>query len=195
MRPTDPSKIRIIKQNKMAGIKDILEIEKERKTLEDWRKLHLFQEGSFYRAYEVSAWLCHKYIHPFKVTHRHVKGVDQSIAFVGFPVTSLEKRKPEGATIENIAEKHIAVNLSMEEGITTDVCQNDFAIWKSLQPLDTSKDNEEKKEGGKVIKGHDGSLTLFGVAQMLLAYPIESHSPIDCMLFLADVKKELARIV
>lgn len=179
----------------MAGIKDILEIEKGRKNVEDWRKLHLFQEGSFYRAYEVSAWLCHKYIHPFKVTHRHVKGIDQSIAFVGFPVTSIEKRKPEGAIIESIAEKHIVVNLPMEEGVTSDSSQNDFAVWKSLQPLDASKDNETSKENTKVIKGRDGMLTLFGVAQMLLAYPIESHSPIDCMLFLADVKKELARIV
>ena len=82
----------------MAGIKDILEIEKDRKTLEDWRKLHLFQEGSFYRAYEVSAWLCHKYIHPFKVTHRHVKGVDQSIAFSPhcltlFPIRYVTEKK------------------------------------------------------------------------------------------------------
>ena len=124
-----------------------------------------------------------------------MKGIDQSIAFVGFPVTSIEKRKPEGAIIESIAEKHIVVNLPMEEGVTSDSSQNDFAVWKSLQPLDASKDNETSKENTKVIKGRDGMLTLFGVAQMLLAYPIESHSPIDCMLFLADVKKELARIV
>jgi hypothetical protein len=28
-----------------------------RETAEDWRRIHLFLEGSFYRAYEVSAWL------------------------------------------------------------------------------------------------------------------------------------------
>ena len=41
----------------MAAIKEILEIEQSRESAEDWRKIHLFQEGSFYRAYEVSAWL------------------------------------------------------------------------------------------------------------------------------------------
>lgn len=56
----------------MAGIKDILEIEQSRETAEDWRRIHLFQEGSFYRAYEVSAWLCHKHISQFRVTHRHL---------------------------------------------------------------------------------------------------------------------------
>lgn len=35
----------------MAGIKDILEIEQERRAPEDWLNIHLFQEGSFYRAY------------------------------------------------------------------------------------------------------------------------------------------------
>lgn len=41
----------------MATIKEILEIEQMRETAEDWRRIHLFLEGSFYRAYEVSAWL------------------------------------------------------------------------------------------------------------------------------------------
>ena len=36
----------------MAAIKEILEIEQMRETAEDWRRIHLFLEGSFYRAYE-----------------------------------------------------------------------------------------------------------------------------------------------
>ena len=79
----------------MAGIKDILKIEQQRESSDDWTCIHLFQEGSFYRAYEVSAWLCTMHINQFKVTHRHVKGIDQTIVFVGFPVSSLEKRTPE----------------------------------------------------------------------------------------------------
>lgn len=81
----------------MSGIKDILETEQSRPTAEDWLMIHLFQEGSFYRAYEVSAWLCHLHVGEFKVTHRHVRGIGQAIAFVGFPVSSLEKRKPDTA--------------------------------------------------------------------------------------------------
>ena len=41
----------------MAGIKEILEFESERNDRERQRVIHLFQEGSFYRAYEWSAWL------------------------------------------------------------------------------------------------------------------------------------------
>lgn len=38
----------------MAGIKDILEIEQDRKDPKDWQIINLFQEGSFYRAFSVS---------------------------------------------------------------------------------------------------------------------------------------------
>lgn len=90
-----PHGMRVTKiKNDMAGIKDILDIEQERSEPKDWQVINLFQEGSFYRAYEVSAWLCHTYICQFKVTHRHVNGIGQTIAFVGFPVSSLEKRTP-----------------------------------------------------------------------------------------------------
>ena len=40
------------------------------------RSIHLFQEGSFYRAYVWSAWLVCRYIHEFKVTHRIMAKID-----------------------------------------------------------------------------------------------------------------------
>lgn len=41
----------------MAAIKEILEFEDDRNDREMQRVIHLFQEGSFYWAYEWSAWL------------------------------------------------------------------------------------------------------------------------------------------
>lgn len=46
---------------------EIITKEVER-TPEDRMVVHLFQEGSFYRAYEWSAWLAHRFIKDFKVT-------------------------------------------------------------------------------------------------------------------------------
>ena len=59
----------------MAAITEILEFESSRDGLEMQRIFHIFQEGSFYRAYEWSAWLMCKFMHEFKVTHRHMKGL------------------------------------------------------------------------------------------------------------------------
>ena len=53
----------------MANIKDVLEIESHRESLEQCRVINLFQEGTFYRAYEWSAWLCVRYIQQFKATN------------------------------------------------------------------------------------------------------------------------------
>ena len=41
----------------MPQLKEILETERNRPTLEQCSVVHLFREGTFYRAYEWSAWL------------------------------------------------------------------------------------------------------------------------------------------
>lgn len=60
-------------------LKEILEIEKERDNPQSCRVVHLVQEGSCYRAYEWSAWLCVRYIKDFKPTHRLLKNSGESI--------------------------------------------------------------------------------------------------------------------
>ncbi|MCQ2288334.1 MAG: hypothetical protein MJZ74_04485 [Muribaculaceae bacterium] len=82
----------------MAKLKEILEIETQR--VDDQTTIHLFQEGSFYRAYEMSAWLFTKFVSDFKVTRRMLKDKESSFVFIGFPVTSLEQRLPAGADVE-----------------------------------------------------------------------------------------------
>lgn len=75
---------------------------------------------------------------------------------------------------------------------------NECWEWKSLQPISEIKDasaSSTNSNTGKLLQSKNGEMTLFGVAQLLLAYPIERHFPIDCMLFLADVKKELSKII
>lgn len=69
----------------MAQIKDVLVIESKRDTLEQCVIIHLFEEGSFYRAYQWSAWLCHRYIKEFKPTHRRLKQDDETLIFCWFP--------------------------------------------------------------------------------------------------------------
>lgn len=49
----------------MAKLGDILEKEKNRSETGMLRTIYLYQEGTFYRAYEWSAWLC---VQSFKLT-------------------------------------------------------------------------------------------------------------------------------
>ncbi len=63
----------------MASIKDIVQQEGSLRSPSHYSEIHLFQEGSFMRAYEWSAWLLCRYMHEFKVTRRQFKGIDASV--------------------------------------------------------------------------------------------------------------------
>lgn len=66
----------------MSQLKVILEIEQKRDSAQQCCLIHLFREGSFYRAYEWSAWLCVGCFPDLKVTHRILKG-GEDIVFIG----------------------------------------------------------------------------------------------------------------
>lgn len=54
--------------------------------------VYLFLEGTFYKAYERSAYLLCKHVQPFKVSSRIIKDIPGPLVSVGFPKTSLENR-------------------------------------------------------------------------------------------------------
>ena len=118
----------------MAAIKEILEFEADRTDREMQRAIHLFQEGSFYRSYEWSAWLMCRCLHEFKVTHRRMKGIEQSVTLIGFPVTSLSKWVTQYIERHDVSDKHIILTLA--EDTLADLgdarkMSVEFDAWKS----------------------------------------------------------------
>ncbi|MBR5149491.1 MAG: hypothetical protein IKV15_09925 [Bacteroidaceae bacterium] len=53
--------------------------------------IRLYAEGIFYKAYERSAWVACRVLHPFMVKKRAVRKVGQEVVSIGFPKTSLDK--------------------------------------------------------------------------------------------------------
>lgn len=78
----------------MSVTKELIEKEKDLVEAGQVRDLHLHREGTFIRAYDWSAWLACRYLHDFKVNKRTFKGIDEPVAYIGFPETSLEKWIP-----------------------------------------------------------------------------------------------------
>ena len=72
----------------MSQLKEILATEQDCGLLEKCAIVHLFREGTFYRAYEWSAWFCLRCFTELKVMHRLLKG-GEDIIFVGFPLQRL----------------------------------------------------------------------------------------------------------
>lgn len=191
--------LRIIKPQKMSLTKEIAEQENHRTTA-DRMELHLWKEGSFMRAYDWSAFLACRYLHEFKVTKRTFKGIDQSVAFIGFPETSLQKWLPEGAEQRVEGEKHLVVRLpDMMITDVLDVLSTAYAEWKEAIPLTESNPGLRKRGGKELGLGDevlpDSPATLTAIMQRVLAWPIESKSPLESMAFLADVKHQLAALI
>lgn len=179
----------------MAHLKDILEIEQQRTTDTENRQVHLFQEGTFYRAYERSAWLVITYISPLKPTRRNVKGQDESIVFCGFPLTSLSKYTPDGCAA--IVQEDKSVTFSLPETLYPQIVsagaeQERFNNWKQSVPLSESKKDAHKES---IIDAARAPMRLTEIMQQILAFPIEQKTPMEAMLFLSEIKQNLSHIL
>ncbi len=185
----------------MSLTKELIEQERQQVQAGRFRDLHLHREGSFLRAYDWSAWLCCRYLHDFKVSKRAFKGIDEPVAYIGFPETSLGKWTPEGAQQEVVDEKHLVMRLpEVMLNDLPEVMAEAYKEWKEAVPL-TEANPGMRKKGGRVVNGsdddgaEDAPPTLTAIMQRVLAWPLESKSPIETMTFMADIKQRLAALI
>ena len=180
----------------MAIIKDIAEKESQRWSSGAVNELHLYQEGTFLRAYGWSAWLACRFLHDFKVNKRQFKDVDAPLAYIGFPEGSLAKWLPEGAEQRAVGEKHLVLSLPVQMlGEPADSLAAAYSEWLDSIPLAESRPAGK----GSAPAGHAAqdpeAPSLTSIMQRILAWPLESRSPMESMTFLADVKQRLAQLI
>lgn len=180
----------------MPKLSEILDVEKQRLSPESLCEIRLWTDGSFYRAYEWSAWLCTRYVRQFKVTRRHIKNIDTDILFIGFPQSSLEKFVVDGATVEDWPDKGKLLLLpsSLVHPDTPDSSlEEEFQSWRTTIPLSGKTETGKEKTEGQPKAGQPVSVT--GIMRQILEFQVEQHSPIDCMLFLAQLKQKLSVLI
>ena len=179
----------------MAKLQDILTVEQDRPDSQSARVVHLFLEGSFLRAYEWSAWLCCRYLNEFKATRRRIKNTEQDFVFIGFPETSLEKYNANGIEIIQVADK--AVDMVLPESLVVhELDVQDFSNWKQSVPLAESKRKDQilsLSQGG--LSQVQSPSTLTSVMHTILEFPLERKTPFDCMVFVADLKQQITRMI
>lgn len=182
-------------------LSEIIEKEKLREDIDLCRKAYLYREGKFLRAYEWSAWLFVKYVNDFKVTTRQSKSSDMPVSMIGFPSSSMDKFTPLGALVEPQPDGSVILIFS-SESIPDDAdiksMASEYAEWKNQQPV--SENKKEKKEIERDsfdVEDYHFShrITLSSVMQRILAYPLERKSPMECVEFISDLKRQLASII
>lgn len=180
----------------MAQIKDVLEIEGKRETFEQCVVIHLFEEGTFYRAYQWSAWLCHRYIKAFKPTRRKLKQEDETLVYVGFPITSLMNYVSEGLKVNTVAEKQIDIilNLSVfQENLDIESIKTEYVNWKESVPLSESS---KKKIEEPLLQYKDmGNISAMELLSEIASFPLEQKTMMDSLAFLSQIKQQALKLI
>lgn len=180
----------------MASVKELVEMDARRADMVSCRVVRLFQDNTFWRAYDWSAWLLVKFFPSLKITKRQYKNIDDTTVFVGFPITSLQKFTPEGASVQAIDDKTVAVTLPenlFPEDADIAALQEDYKNWKQGVPASDNSKKEYDGEKSVVVEGHPIRLT--DIMRKIMKFPIEQKSFIECTNFLIEVKKDLIEII
>lgn len=150
--------------------------------------VRMYREGVFYTAYEHSAFLFCKAVHNFKVKKRFVRKAGCEIASTGFPTTSLEKWT-NGLEAKE-ADGVLSFEVKVEEAETS---KEIFTEWKEQIPLYTP--NDTLKKNSDVVREED---TQYNVRSSIIAllrnFPLEQKTPLECMLFISELKKMIGNV-
>ena len=188
----------------MAKLEEIIRTEKSRSDSRTFSQIHLFKEGAFLRAYEQSAWLMSRYaaadLQPKK--HKTRQTTDGTFVFVGFPLTSLDKYRPERSQDISFDESHFILDLpvgTFPQELTKELFDSDFERWKNEIAVTDNKNGKTDKIIPEAQGDTEGQsalpLRLTDIMQEILAYPLEGKSPIETMLFVSELKKKLSAII
>jgi len=160
----------------MASYEQVLKFENEKPQ----GVLRLVEANGFYRAYNHSAFLFHQAIAQHKVTRKFAKNINQEIVYVGFPVDKL---------LERIGERsHKKTDLGYDVELTESERPDDanYDEWRRTVPTEAASHGDVNSlipRGDELYRA---------VCERIRAYPMETRSLIECVSFLADLKKVLS---
>lgn len=144
----------------------------------DSENIYLYREGLFWKAYERSAIKFVQTITAYQVNTRYCKAVKMDVISLGFPDTVLSKVL-ENNTYEQTDEKQIILRSVILE-------EEEFQTAKSKYVCKTLPETDKSEEEGKQVV--DPGIS---VLERLRRYDVAGVTPVDCMIFLLSLKKEL----
>ncbi|UYI64353.1 hypothetical protein [Bacteroides ovatus] len=149
--------------------------------------IYLYREGIFYKAYERSAYAFVTGVQKFMVKKKFVKCANQEVVSIGFPCDGLYKH----FTKEQVIEKDNGIQVKLEQQIDVTA----FEQWKHSIMLTVEKPKQALSpiplSSPLYVSDNVSSCTL-SVQDLLLKirmFPIEIKTPMECMLFLSEIKR------
>jgi hypothetical protein len=159
-------------------------------------KIHLLLEGSFWIAYEKSAFRFMRTVKPYKVKKKRIKIVECEMVSLGFPLSALEGLVSEGG-LEIVERTDKLVSLRAPDPLTDE----EFELWKTDVELfapapkqnSTPKLNRNENDY-EMTSRHTGSPDCEGemaIVRRIRDFSVENSTPMECLLFVAELKRQI----
>lgn len=184
------------KEQRKLTLTDKFAREKERKDTSDWKKIYLYREGTFLRAFNASAWLLATFVYndefrkqvggkqPLQVQHLMSK-TNGDYIFAGFPVASIDKyvtmcdKRDENSDVVVLTMYDIIAPLFQ----TAEEYEEAYA--KYLASLPPAKEKKDKPKQQQSFNSEDDGANvmasggLFEILRSIVAYPLEEKTPLE----------------
>ena len=184
------------KEQRKLTLTDKFAREKDRKDISDWKKIYLYREGTFLRAFNASAWLLATFVYndefrkqvggkqPLQVQHLMSK-TNGDYIFAGFPVASMDKyvtmcdKRDENSDVVVLTMHDIIAPLFQ----TAEEYEEAYA--KYLASLPPAKEKKDKPKQQQSFNSEDDGANvmasggLFEILRSIVAYPLEEKTPLE----------------
>lgn len=165
----------------MSNLQEILSKESE-----NTHSIYLYREGVFYKAYEHSAYLFVKNVKPFMIKKRFVKYVNRDVVSIGFPTNSLHNYFEKDKIQEDERMAAVVLDVSIDSSV--------FLEWRKNIELTQETEKRHKEPSAASVSPSSllhSSVNENSVIMRIRTFPMETKTPLDCMMFLSELKKML----
>lgn len=161
----------------------------------------LLREGIFWKAYEKSAFAFFHQVHPYKPIRKWVQTVKGDLISLGFPMASTDSVLKDREILLQQEDRLVLSALP--------IVQEEFENWKqsvSMTLPDTGQkklspvsetvvtSQEDLRPAAAVVPVSQGSFSTFyeQLVESIRFFNLESKTPVECMLFLMELKRKIA---
>ena len=184
------------KEQRKLTLTDKFAREKERKDISDWKKIYLYREGTFLRAFNASAWLLATFVYndefrkqvggkqPLQVQHLMSK-TNGDYIFAGFPVASIDKYVTMCDKRDENSDVVVLTMCDIIAPLFQTVEEYEEAYAKYLASLPPAKEKKDKPKQQQSFNSEDDGANvmasggLFDILRSIVAYPLEEKTPLE----------------
>ena len=195
----------VIKKTLFMKVKDIYEFERNRNYSSDKYIIRFFCEGTWWRAYEWSAYLAHNFPNGIEenkkllVTKKHYKELNADLVVVGLQLKSFEKYFPSIKTDgDSFSLENGYMDIDVKDFLNDDIeklvdYKGAFESWKENFKISV-KQNEKC---GKIDETNNstGKNDVYNILHEISDYQISNKTLVESITFLNYIQTRMKKIL